>query len=78
MAWIKRNLYFLIGGGVALALLGAAIFYLYTQNQKNNELTAKLTEIIPAPDRGGRGGEGPRRGGFNPARFAGPGPWRTF
>jgi len=44
MAWIKRNLYFLIGGGIALALLGGAGFYLFTQNQRNNELTAKLDE----------------------------------
>ena len=42
MAWIKRNLYFLIGGVVALALLGAAIIYLFTKNQLNNELTEKL------------------------------------
>lgn len=42
MVWIKRNLYFLIGGVVALALLGAAVFYLYTKNQLNNELTEKL------------------------------------
>ena len=42
MAWIKRNLYFLIGGVVALALLGAAVFYLFTKNQMNNELTEKL------------------------------------
>jgi hypothetical protein len=44
MAWIKRNLYFLIGGVVALALLGAAGFYLFTQNNRNNELTVKLDE----------------------------------
>lgn len=42
MAWIKRNLYFLIGGVVALALLGAACFYLITKNQMNNELSEKL------------------------------------
>ena len=42
MAWIKRNLYFLIGGIVALALLGAAVFYLVTKNQMNSELSEKL------------------------------------
>jgi hypothetical protein len=44
MAWIKRNLYFLIGGVIALALLGAAGFYLYTQNTQNKDLGAKLDE----------------------------------
>lgn len=42
MAWIKRNLYFLIGGLVALALLGTAGFYLFTKHRQNNELTGKL------------------------------------
>lgn len=42
MAWIKRNLYFLLGGVIALVLLGVASFYLYTQHGRSNELTNKL------------------------------------
>src|SRR5215831_1217113 len=42
MAWIKRNLYFLVGGAVALALMGLAGFYLYSKWQLNNEILEKL------------------------------------
>jgi len=42
MAWIKRNLFFLIGSVIALALLGAAVFYLVSKNSLNNELSGKL------------------------------------
>jgi hypothetical protein len=36
MGWIKRNLYFTIGGVVALALLGWAIFYNFTNGRDDN------------------------------------------
>ena len=42
MLWIKRNLYFLIGSVVALALMGAAGWYLYSKWQLNNEIVEKL------------------------------------
>jgi len=42
MAWVKRNLFFLIGSVIALALLGAAGFYLFTKNKLNTELSEKL------------------------------------
>lgn len=42
MAWVKRNLFFLIGSVIALALLGAAGLYLFTKNNQNTELSAKL------------------------------------
>jgi hypothetical protein len=42
MAWIKRNLYFVVGGGVALILMGLAGFYLYSKWQRNNEAMQKL------------------------------------
>jgi hypothetical protein len=42
MAWIKRNLYFLIGGGVALALMGLAGWYLYSKWQLNNTILEDL------------------------------------
>jgi hypothetical protein len=38
MDWIKRNLYFLIGSLVALALMGLAGWYLYSKWQLNNEI----------------------------------------
>src|SRR6267154_6818203 len=44
MAWIKRNLGFLIGGVVALALMGMAGWYFYAKWQLNNEILDKLNE----------------------------------
>ncbi len=44
MEWIKRNLYFLIGTLVALALLGLAGWYLYSKWQLNNDILGKLDE----------------------------------
>ena len=42
MDWIKRNLYFVIGGAVALVLLGLAGWYFYSRLQLNNEIFDKL------------------------------------
>jgi hypothetical protein len=44
MDWIKRNLYFLIGSLIALALMGLAGWYLYSKWQLNNEILGKLDE----------------------------------
>ena len=44
MDWIKRNLYFLIGSLIALALMGLAGWYLFSKWQLNNDLLAKLDE----------------------------------
>jgi hypothetical protein len=44
MDWIKRNLYFLIGSLVALALMGFAGWYLYSKWQLNNERLVQLDE----------------------------------
>src|SRR5207302_9924622 len=44
MSWIKRNLYFLIGTVVALALLGLAGFYLYSKWSLNNKVLEDLTQ----------------------------------
>ena len=51
MAWIKRNLYFLIGTVVALLLLGGAGWYLYSKIQLNDELLGKLNEQYAELDR---------------------------
>lgn len=44
MAWVKRNLGLVIGGVIALALLGVAGFYLWSNYQQDQEVTAKLDE----------------------------------
>jgi len=44
MDWIKRNLYFLIGSVVALALMGLAGWYLYSKWQLNNDILGGLDE----------------------------------
>jgi hypothetical protein len=44
MDWIKRNLYFLIGSLVALALMGLAGWHLYSKWQLNNDNLGKLDE----------------------------------
>jgi hypothetical protein len=44
MDWIKRNLYFLIGSLLALALMGFAGWYLYSKWQRNNEILGQLDE----------------------------------
>jgi len=45
MAWIKRNLFFVIGGVLALGLLGAAGFYNYKGWSQNAAAFDKLTGI---------------------------------
>ena len=45
MAWIKRNLFFAIGGFIALLLLGAAVFYNLQGWNHNSTAFDKLNEI---------------------------------
>jgi hypothetical protein len=45
MTWIKRNLFFVIGGVLALGLLGAAGFYDYTSWKRNSAAFDKLNEV---------------------------------
>lgn len=44
MDWIKRNLYFVIGSLVALALMGGGGWYFYSKLKANNEVIDKLNE----------------------------------
>ena len=44
MEWIKRNLYFLVGGVVALALMGMAGWFLYSKWRLNNETWDRLNQ----------------------------------
>ena len=45
MGWFKRNMFFAIGGLVAIGLLGAAGFYDYKSYQRNNEALANWTQL---------------------------------
>lgn len=42
MPWIKRNLYFLAGGGIAIVLLGLSGYYCYSKWNLNNESQQQL------------------------------------
>jgi hypothetical protein len=42
MPWIKRNLFLVVGGLIALGLLGVAGYFLYTKIQLNEEVSAQL------------------------------------
>lgn len=46
MNWLKRNMVLVVGGVVALALLGAAGYYLWTQYDKDSGVSATLTSQI--------------------------------
>jgi hypothetical protein len=45
MMWIKRNLFFVVGGVLALGLLGAAGFYDYKSWRRNTAAFDKLNEV---------------------------------
>jgi hypothetical protein len=51
MSWIKRNLYFLVGSAVALALLGLAGYYFYSKWQLNNDTLDKLNTAYDELDK---------------------------
>lgn len=44
MAWIKRNLFLVVGGFLALVLLGAGGYYFWTNRQKNKAIETQLEE----------------------------------
>lgn len=44
MEWIKRNLYFLAGGAVALALMGMAGWFFYSKWRLNNQAWERLNQ----------------------------------
>jgi hypothetical protein len=45
MGWIKRNLFFVIGGIITLTLLGVAGFYIYKGWSANSDASSKLNEL---------------------------------
>lgn len=44
MPWLKRNLVLVVGGLIALGLLGFAGYFLYTKIQRDREVSAQLDE----------------------------------
>lgn len=46
MAWVKRNLFFVVGGVVALGLLGGAGFYIYKAWDRNSTAFTSLNEVV--------------------------------
>src|SRR4051812_28889440 len=46
MAWIKRNLFFVVGGSIALLLMGLAGFYLFSNLRKDSAVTEELNQQI--------------------------------
>ena len=46
MGWIKRNLFFVLGGIVSLGLLGGASVYVYQNWSKNSAIYNQLAEVI--------------------------------
>jgi hypothetical protein len=44
MAWIKRNLFLVVGGFLAVVLLGAGAYYFWTNRQKNKAIESQLEE----------------------------------
>jgi hypothetical protein len=46
MGWIKRNLFFVIGGVLALGLLGAAGYYIYASWSHNSKAFDDLTQVV--------------------------------
>ena len=44
MSWVKRNLYFLVSSVVAVALLGLAGYYFYSNYNLNNDNHKKLDD----------------------------------
>lgn len=63
MSWVKRNLYFLIGGIIALVLLGGAGWYLYSKWDLNNTNLASLNQAYA--DLKGLNDKNPNPGGDN-------------
>lgn len=46
MAWIKRNLFFVIGGVISLGLLGGASFYVFQNWTRSSKIYDQLEEVI--------------------------------
>ena len=50
MGWIKRNLFFVVGGVIALLLLGGAGYYIWSESSRNAKVGNDLTEIYSKLD----------------------------
>lgn len=50
MGWIKRNLFFVVGGVVSLLLLGGAGYYIWSESSRNTKANDDLNEIYSKLD----------------------------
>lgn len=50
MGWIKRNLFFVVGGVVSLLLLGGAGYYIWSESARNSKANDDLTAIYGTLD----------------------------
>jgi hypothetical protein len=71
MSWVKRNLYFLIGSVAAVALLGLAGFYFYSNWQLNNETLDKLNAAYEELDKLAKASPNPGNQQINNIEIAG-------
>jgi hypothetical protein len=70
MGWIKRNLFFVIGGLIALGLLGGSGFYIYQGWSRNADASDKLNEIYSTLQTLGEANPGPGNDQINNTEIA--------
>jgi hypothetical protein len=70
MGWIKRNLFFVIGGLIALGLLGGSGFYIYQGWSRNAAASDKLNEIYSTLQTLGEANPGPGNDQINNTEIA--------
>jgi hypothetical protein len=51
MGWIKRNLFFVVGGLVSLVLLGGAGYYIWSESARNTKASEDLTAVYETLDK---------------------------
>ena len=51
MGWIKRNIFFVVGGVVSLLLLGGAGYYIWSESSRNANAGHDLTEVYDTLDK---------------------------
>lgn len=51
MGWIKRNIFFVVGGVVSLLLLGGAGYYIWSESERNTKAGDDLTAVYDTLDK---------------------------
>ncbi len=70
MGWIKRNLFFVIGGVIALILLGGSGFYIFQGWSRNSAASGTLNEIYTTLNNLARQNPGPGNDTINNTEIA--------